>query len=264
MVPRLLLVVAACAAPRTAALQMRVLAQPAPQAMTSMAPRVPSPAVRPAGVSTVVAAPRAAAPVMSAAALLGAPPLLYVIISFYEYAIHRCRSLDLSLISLQSQQAQRLKRAADAINTGRSGPSRWFQHAEFNSDPTCQRVAKTLLRSDEAVLIKGGGHVEHHAETYDDMSLKFDERWRDSAPAQAKAHTARSPYLLGSARRRPHGLHGRDLASPVTPFGSRRLSPASFAGTRRLLASRCSTRIRTAALPSPGWCTRSSRGRCSR
>jgi hypothetical protein len=26
--------------------------------------------------------------------------------------------------------------------------------------------------------IKGGGHVEHHAETYDDMSLKSDPMWK--------------------------------------------------------------------------------------
>ena len=35
----------------------------------------------------------------------------------------------------------------------------------------------------EAPRAKGGGHVEHHAETLDDMSLKADPKWRASAPA---------------------------------------------------------------------------------
>jgi hypothetical protein len=40
---------------------------------------------------------------------------------------------------------------------------------------------RPLLRADgrkNMIKIKGGGHVEHHAETYDDMSLKKDEKWR--------------------------------------------------------------------------------------
>ena len=31
--------------------------------------------------------------------------------------------------------------------------------------------------------VKGGGHVEHHAETYDDMSLKTDEKWMNTPAA---------------------------------------------------------------------------------
>ena len=33
------------------------------------------------------------------------------------------------------------------------------------------------------IKIKGGGHVEHHAETYDDMSLKKDPKWRKTKAA---------------------------------------------------------------------------------
>merc|ERR1719453_2802145 len=33
------------------------------------------------------------------------------------------------------------------------------------------------------IKIFGGGHVEHHAETYDDMSLKKDPRWRQTKAA---------------------------------------------------------------------------------
>lgn len=33
------------------------------------------------------------------------------------------------------------------------------------------------------IKIYGGGHVEHHAETYDDMSLKKDPRWRKTKAA---------------------------------------------------------------------------------
>jgi len=38
---------------------------------------------------------------------------------------------------------------------------------------------------DKIPKLDGGGHVEHHAETYDDMQLKIDdEAWMRSAPAQ--------------------------------------------------------------------------------
>jgi len=72
---------------------------------------------------------------------------------------------------------------------------RWYQHEEFNRDHAfqrfCQRVAFWLRRrpifkeDGRRNLIKlfGGGHVEHHAETYDDMSLKKDPRWRRTKAA---------------------------------------------------------------------------------
>merc|ERR1719424_1151684 len=67
---------------------------------------------------------------------------------------------------------------------------RWYQHEEFNRDHSfqrfCQNVAAFFAKRPKLlkdgrrnmIKIKGGGHVEHHAETYDDMSLKKDERWR--------------------------------------------------------------------------------------
>lgn len=45
---------------------------------------------------------------------------------------------------------------------------RYFQHAEFN---------KLAFFRFFNLKIGGGGHIEHHAETLDDMSLKTDERW---------------------------------------------------------------------------------------
>jgi len=79
---------------------------------------------------------------------------------------------------------------------------RWYQHEEFNRDHAlqrlCQRIAK-FVRGRPMFLqdgrknflkIKGGGHVEHHAETYDDMSLKKDDRWRKT-PAAASLDSDR-------------------------------------------------------------------------
>jgi len=61
---------------------------------------------------------------------------------------------------------------------------RYYQHAEFNKEPMLQNIAMFLLRKEESIKIKGGGHVEHHAETYDDMSLKTDDkRWMESPAA---------------------------------------------------------------------------------
>ena len=72
---------------------------------------------------------------------------------------------------------------------------RWYQHEEFNRDHAfqrfCQRIAYVLRRRpmvkadgrNNMIKIKGGGHVEHHAETYDDMSLKKDAKWRQTKAA---------------------------------------------------------------------------------
>jgi len=54
---------------------------------------------------------------------------------------------------------------------------RYFQHAEFNREPFLQRLYCLVTRKEVAPKIRGGGHVEHHAETYDDMSLKNDKNW---------------------------------------------------------------------------------------
>lgn len=66
---------------------------------------------------------------------------------------------------------------------------RWYQHEEFNRDHALQRLCRRIMhifsgRSlNQQIKIKGGGHVEHHAETYDDMSLKKDPRWRRTPAA---------------------------------------------------------------------------------
>lgn len=91
---------------------------------------------------------------------LAALPALYGLMSINEYATHR-----------------------------------WYQHEEFNRDHIfqrfCQKVAhlfanRPTIDADgrsNIIKIKGGGHVEHHAETYDDMSLKKDPRWRQTKAA---------------------------------------------------------------------------------
>merc|ERR1719331_1572392 len=57
---------------------------------------------------------------------------------------------------------------------------RYFQHLEFNRPETMVSFKTLLTRvaGIEKPSLDGDGHVEHHAETYDDMSLKNDERWR--------------------------------------------------------------------------------------
>ena len=91
-----------------------------------------------------------------------AAPVLYALMSINEYATHR-----------------------------------WYQHEEFNRDHAfqrfCQRVARLVRNRPmftkdgrrNIIKLKGGGHVEHHAETYDDMSLKNDERWRGTAASKS-------------------------------------------------------------------------------
>ena len=61
---------------------------------------------------------------------------------------------------------------------------RWYQHAEFNKEVWMQNIACFILRKKE-LKIRGGGHVEHHAETYDDMTLKKDTRWSRSPAAKS-------------------------------------------------------------------------------
>lgn len=72
---------------------------------------------------------------------------------------------------------------------------RWYQHEEFNRDHAFNRLFQRLglwlkkrpLKLPDGrtnvVKIRGGGHVEHHAETYDDMSLKKDPKWRRTKAA---------------------------------------------------------------------------------
>ena len=100
-------------------------------------------------VATTLAAPTTARALRAAAAL----PVLYGLMSLNEYATHR-----------------------------------WFQHAEWN---TCalRRLAERALRRlpgrpRTVPRVDGAGHVEHHAETLDDMTLKTDRRWRESRSAR--------------------------------------------------------------------------------
>lgn len=66
---------------------------------------------------------------------------------------------------------------------------RYYQHTDFNKNKIMQSVAKFLLNTkNKAVKIRGGGHVEHHAETLDDMSLRTDENWKKSNSAKVLDH----------------------------------------------------------------------------
>ena len=66
---------------------------------------------------------------------------------------------------------------------------RYFQHLEFNRPDNFIKLKNLLSRfTGKSPLdhkMAGDGHVEHHAETYDDMSLKNDARWRSNAVAKA-------------------------------------------------------------------------------
>jgi len=60
---------------------------------------------------------------------------------------------------------------------------RYFQHLEFNRPDSLlwlKSIIAKVTGDPVAPKVPGDGHVEHHAETYDDMSLKNDERWRRS------------------------------------------------------------------------------------
>ena len=61
---------------------------------------------------------------------------------------------------------------------------RYYQHTEFNKNETMKKVWCFFTRQTEAPKIGGGGHVEHHAETLDDMSLRVDDKWMKSEPAR--------------------------------------------------------------------------------
>ena len=60
---------------------------------------------------------------------------------------------------------------------------RYYQHGEVNKEPILQKILCTLTNQEKFEKIKGGGHVEHHAETYDDMTLRSDERWKKTQTA---------------------------------------------------------------------------------
>jgi hypothetical protein len=83
-----------------------------------------------------------------AARVVLAAPVMYALVSFNEYVTHR-----------------------------------YYQHAEFNKNETLKKVWCAVTGQKEAPKIGGGGHIEHHAETLDDMSLKTDDCWLNSDPA---------------------------------------------------------------------------------
>ena len=78
-----------------------------------------------------------------------AAPTMYAIVSFNEYVTHR-----------------------------------YYQHAEFNKTDWMKKLVCLMTGKKEAPRCDGGGHIEHHAETLDDMSLKTDPKWLQSAPAK--------------------------------------------------------------------------------
>ena len=60
---------------------------------------------------------------------------------------------------------------------------RYFQHLEFNRPDSLlwlKSIIAKVTGDPVAPKVPGDGHVEHHAETYDDMSLKNDDRWRST------------------------------------------------------------------------------------
>lgn len=58
---------------------------------------------------------------------------------------------------------------------------RYYQHNELGKWP----IYKAARELELIPKMDGGGHVEHHAETYDDMSLKVDDaQWMAGAPAE--------------------------------------------------------------------------------
>lgn len=62
---------------------------------------------------------------------------------------------------------------------------RYYQHEEFNKEPFLQNIWCKLRGIEKPPKLHGGGHVEHHAETYDDMSLKMEERWLRTPAAKS-------------------------------------------------------------------------------
>merc|ERR1712216_895100 len=76
--------------------------------------------------------------------LLAGVPLMYCLMSANEYVTHR-----------------------------------YYQHNEVGK----LEIYQTLRKMGKIPKLDGGGHIEHHAETYDDMSLKTDNPvWMASAP----------------------------------------------------------------------------------
>lgn len=56
---------------------------------------------------------------------------------------------------------------------------RYYQHDEISKFDFLKKVRAE--NPDLVAILDGGGHVEHHAETLDDMSLRQDEKWKKTA-----------------------------------------------------------------------------------
>ena len=68
---------------------------------------------------------------------------------------------------------------------------RYFQHLEFNRPDSLlwlKAIIAKVTGDPVAPKVPGDGHVEHHAETYDDMSLKNDARWRSTKASISLDH----------------------------------------------------------------------------
>jgi len=134
-----------------ASVLVRALRTPASSAAVPVAlrPKLSSPTAARGAQSTVALAAHPlffAAPAATKWVLAG--PVLYALMSVNEYFTHR-----------------------------------YYQHAEYNKDRFFQFLARTFGLPK---TIRGGGHVEHHAETYDDMLLKTDDaKWMKSPAAKS-------------------------------------------------------------------------------
>lgn len=53
---------------------------------------------------------------------------------------------------------------------------RYYQHDEISKFDFLKKIRAE--NPDLVAILDGGGHVEHHAETLDDMSLRQDEKWK--------------------------------------------------------------------------------------
>jgi len=124
--------------------------------------KIALPALSVAAIAAIAPARAASRAMLTAAAHLAtqttwrqlvAPPVLYALMSINEYFTHK-----------------------------------YYQHAEYNTSPWFQWLARTFVFGPlgrETPKVRGGGHVEHHAETLDDMTLKTDEKWRRTKIAKA-------------------------------------------------------------------------------
>ena len=67
---------------------------------------------------------------------------------------------------------------------------KYLMHLEFNWPDTAVELKQIIrqVTGIEKPELPETGHVEHHAETYDDMTLKNDERWRRTPVAKALDH----------------------------------------------------------------------------